>query len=127
MSRDARIDFPWADGDHTFRLAWGELEMLQEACDAGPYVVLSRLYGEDWKLGDIYHTLRLGLIGGGMKPAEALKLTATYIKRRPPVENIMFAQAVLSAGCHGAPEERLGEPDAPSQAESSLTVSQTGN
>jgi hypothetical protein len=101
--------------------------MLQEACDAGPYVVLGRLYGEDWRLGDIYHTLRLGLIGGGMKPAEALKLTTTYVKERPPIENIMFAQAILSAGCHGAPEERVGEGDAPNPEESNLTASQTEN
>lgn len=31
MSRDASIDLDWAEGHFTFRLAWGELEKLQEA------------------------------------------------------------------------------------------------
>ncbi|WP_426229291.1 gene transfer agent family protein [Pararhizobium sp. DWP3-4] len=128
MSRDATIMLPWADGDHTFRLGWGELELLQEACDAGPYVILNRLFDESWKIGDISNTLRLGLIGGGMTPGSALKLTRTYVEKRPPVENLVFAQAVLSAGCIGAPEERVGETGAPSpEAESDLTTSPTEN
>lgn len=43
MKRNAEITLPWADGDYTFRLGWGELELLQEECDAGPYVIAERL------------------------------------------------------------------------------------
>jgi hypothetical protein len=126
MSRDAQITFPWADGDFTFRLGWGELELLQEACNAGPYVILNRLYDESWRLGDISHTLRIGLMGGGMKPVDALNKVRAYVENRPPMENLVFAQAVLSAGLVGAPEEKLGEDEAANQ-ESVSTISQTGN
>jgi len=123
MSRDAQITLPWADGDYTFRLGWGELEMLQEACDAGPYVILNRLHDETWRMGDISHTIRLGLIGGGMPPADALKLVRQYVEKRPPFENTLFAKGILSAGLMGAPEERVGERDAANPAESHSTPS----
>lgn len=114
MSRDARIELDWADGTYSFRLGWGELEQLQEACDAGPFVIITRLQDGTWKVGDIAHVLRLGLIGGGMAPAEALKKVRAYVEDRPPVENILFAQAVLGVAVQGAPEEVLGKSGAAS-------------
>jgi hypothetical protein len=107
MSRDASIELDWADGTYAFRLAWGELEKLQEACDAGPYVILGRLNDGSWRIGDISNTIRLGLLGGGMTPVEALTKTREYVEKRPPVENLMTAQAILSAGLVGAPEEQI--------------------
>ena len=107
--RDASITLPWADGDYHFRLAWGELEALQEACDAGCYVILNRLHDGTWRLKDISATIRLGLIGGGLTPAEALRLTRTYVEARPPLENLIFAQGILGAGVMGAPDEELGK------------------
>lgn len=109
MPRDASIELDWADGTYAFRLAWGELEKLQEACDAGPYVILGRLNDGSWRIGDISNVIRLGLIGGGMTPVEALTKTREYVERRPPVENLIFAQAILSAGLIGAPEEQPGK------------------
>ncbi len=122
--RDAQITLTWADGDYVFRLGWGELELLQEACNAGPYVILDRLNDKTFRIGDISHVLRLGLIGGGLPPTDALRLVRAYVENRVPSENVIFAQAVLSAGCVGAPEEKLGETDAPSPDES-LTISPT--
>jgi hypothetical protein len=109
MARDASITLDWADGTFSFRLAWGELEKLQEACDAGPYVILNRLVDSTWRIGDISNVIRLGLIGGGMTPVEALTKTREYVEKRPPVENLMFAQAILSVGLVGSPEEQLGK------------------
>lgn len=105
MSRDASIDLTWADGDYRFRLAWGQLIELQEKCDAGPFVILNRLQAGTWRVQDISNVIRLGLIGGGMKPVDALKLVRTYVEERPPMENVLTAQAILSAGVAGAPEE----------------------
>jgi hypothetical protein len=122
--RDGQITLTWADGDYVFRLGWGELELLQEACNAGPYVILDRLIEKTFRIGDISHVLRLGLIGGGMAPTAALTLVRAYVESRVPAENLIFAQAVLSAACVGAPEERLGETDAPSPDENS-TISPT--
>jgi hypothetical protein len=108
MPRDARVDLDWADSTYSFRLGWGEIEKLQEACDAGPFVVLDRLQNGQSRIGDISHTIRLGLVGGGMEPAAALKKVREYVEKRPPAENLIYARAILAAGCYGAPEEELG-------------------
>lgn len=109
MSRDAKIELDWADGLKVFRLGWGEIIQLQEACDAGPYVVLQRLITGGWKVQDISSVIRLGLVGGGLEPAKALKLVRDYVESRPPMENTMLASAILNAGLMGAPDELPGE------------------
>lgn len=119
--RDARVSFDWADGTYSFRLAWGQLGELQEKCDAGPYVVLQRLHSGSWRIEDITNIIRLGLIGGGMEPSPALKLTRAYVEARPPMENLIPAQVILSAALMGAPEEKVGEENAASPEENSST------
>ncbi len=115
MSRDGSVTFDWGDGTYTFRLGWGELEMLQEATDAGPWVVLRRLGARTCLVGDISHVVRCGLIGGGKKPEEALKLVRTYVEKRPPAENVVHAFNILAAALHGAEDEEPGEPEAASE------------
>lgn len=127
MSRDATVTFDWGDGTHSFRLAWGQLGELQEKCDAGPYVVLQRLHSGAWRVEDISNIIRLGLIGGGMEPAPALKLVRAYVEARPPMESLVPAQVILSAALMGAPEEAVGEGDAANQTENSLTNSPTAS
>jgi Phage tail tube protein, GTA-gp10 len=127
MSRDATVTFDWADGTHSFRLAWGQLGELQEKCDAGPYIVLQRLHSGAWRIEDISNIIRLGLIGGKMEPAAALKLVRAYVEARPPMENLVPAQVILSAALMGAPEEAVGERDAANQTENSLTNSPTAS
>lgn len=111
MSRDASIGpLPWADGKYTFRLRWGELAILQEKTDCGPLYLLERLAGKHWRVADISHSIRLGLIGGGLEPAAALKLVETYVENRPPMENVMMAYAIVAAGVQGAPDEKPKKP-----------------
>lgn len=108
MSRDASLSLDWADGPRTFRLAWGELGQLQEACDAGPFVILQRLAAGTWRLNDIAATIRLGLIGGGETPERALALVRDYVEKRPPLENRGLALAILTAAVVGPEDEQLG-------------------
>lgn len=126
MSRDAKIELDWADGTYTFRLGWGELEALQEACDAGPWVILERLFTKQCSVGDIAHVIRQGLIGGGMEPTAATKLVRTYVEKRVPAENLIFATVVLQAGIHGVPEEPVGERKAANRKAKRSTRSRTG-
>jgi hypothetical protein len=105
MTRDASITIDWADGTYVFRLAWGQLMELQDQCDAGPYVVLNRMASGSWKMQDITHTIRLGLIGGGLAPPKALGLVRQYVEARPPMENWAAAYAILSAGIIGHAED----------------------
>jgi hypothetical protein len=125
MSRDATVTFDWADGTYRFSLKWGQLAELQDKCEAGPYVVLQRLHSGAWRIEDISNIIRLGLIGGKMEPVAALKLVRTYVEARPPMENLVPAQVILSAALMGAPEEAVGEADAANQTENSLTNSPT--
>lgn len=128
MSRDGSITLTWADGDYVFRLGWSELAKLQEACDAGPYVILNRLVDGAWRVADISATIRLGLVGGGMPPTDALKKVREYVEDRPPIESLMVAQAVLSAAIVGAPDEDGSKKkEAVPIRESDLTISQTEN
>ena len=126
-NRDASIVLDWADDTYKFRLGWGELEKLQEECDAGPYEILHRLHAQTWRVRDISNVIRFGLIGGGLDPIKALKLVKFYVHQRPPVENLLFAQAILSAGCIGAPEEGEFSKKVKAPDQTELTTSQTGN
>ncbi|MBP7619360.1 MAG: gene transfer agent family protein [Gemmatimonadales bacterium] len=110
MSRSAAIDLDFADDTYRFRLGWGELEELQEKCNAGPQRILMRLASADWRIDDIRHTIRLGLIGGGVEPVKALKLVRAYVEARPPVESVTLALGVLQVALIGAPEERDAAP-----------------
>lgn len=116
MARDATVTLDWGDDTYTFRLAWGDLARLQEATDAGPYLLLQRLHDGTWKIGDIAAVIRCGLIGGGKTPEQALKLIRSYVEARPPVENLLVAQAILTAGLMGAPEEKLGKAKSKTEA-----------
>lgn len=128
MSRDASIVLAFGDGDHTFKIGWGQLAKIQEACDAGPFVILDRLASGRWKIEDIREPLRWGLIGGGLAPSEALKLIRDYVEDRPPHENLGIARQVMMAGVLGAPDEdRTPKKDQAPDQETDSTASQMGS
>jgi len=113
-NRNGSIELDFADGTYVFRLAIGELEELQEKTAVGPYALLRRLLSNDWRIEDVIHVIRLGLIGGGKTAEEARNLTRRYVEQRPNwMSNAMVAQAVVSAALVGAPEEAPGKSDAP--------------
>lgn len=124
MSRNASITLDWGDGTYEFRLGWGEIAKIQEACDAGPFVILDRLRSGACRLEDISSVIRWGLIGGGLSPVQALKCIRLYVEDRPPGESRMTAYAIMAAGCIGAPEEQIEKKSPAPDRES--TISQTG-
>jgi hypothetical protein len=128
MSRNAEVTLDFADDTYRFRMAWGQLSQLQEACDAGPFVILGRLRGGTWKMEDISNVIRLGLIGGGLEPIKALKLVRAYVEDRPPLESHMFAVAILTAGLIGSPDEdALKKNESPKTTESGSPTSPTAS
>lgn len=104
---NAEVSFNWADGEHTFRLALGQLRELQEKTSAGPLELLRRLHAGTWRVDDARETIRLGLIGAGMKPTDAIKLVLRYVDERPASESVPPAQAILMAAIF--PEEEPPE------------------
>jgi hypothetical protein len=127
LSRDGTILLAWGDGTYKFRLGWGELAEIQQASDAGPFVVLDRLNNGTCRLKDISEVIRWGLIGGGLTPFEASKLVETYVERRPPAESRLTASAILMAGCLGSPEENIEKKSGAPSQDSVLPISPTEN
>lgn len=116
-NRNSSVTLPWADGDYTFRLAWGQLIELQEKTDCGPAYLLDKMWQNNWQVQHISEIIRLGLIGGGKTPSEALKLVRNYVEARPPLENLSLAQAILAISLQGAPEEEKGGAKAVAETE----------
>ena len=102
MDGTARVSYPFGDGEYSFRLALGELQELQGKCQAGPERIYRRLVSGDWELFDVSETIRIGLIGAGMKADTALALAQRYIYEVPNwLENKKIAIVVLGAALIG--------------------------
>lgn len=125
MSRSARFTGVFGDGKHEFALNIGELEELQEKCDAGPEEIMARVIAGSWRVADLRETIRLGLKGAGMAPMQALVMVERYAGPGQLMGLKSLATGILGAALVGAPDEdeRSGEPvagetTAPSPAES---------
>lgn len=99
------ITLDWADSTYHFRLGWSEIIELQNKIDAGPGFILDSFWNNTWKVQYISEIIRLGLIGGGKTPSEALNLVRTYVEARPPLENLSVAQAILALSMTGDDED----------------------
>jgi hypothetical protein len=119
-NRDASITLPWADKNYTFHLPWDGIIELQEKLDAGPNYILTEMWQGNWKVEYISEIIRIGLIGGGLTPSEALNLVERYVKSRPPMENLSIAQAILAISLQGAPEEKGEAQAAPENNNSTI-------
>lgn len=99
-NRHGAIELDWAEGTYTFRLGLEEIEELEAKRDAGLFALCARLDPRirTARLSDITETIRCGLIGGGLKPVEALKLVRRYADERPIDENRDIAYAIVAAG-----------------------------
>lgn len=117
---DGAIEREWADGAHCFRLPIAQLLELQEKCDAGPVEIFSRLRAQTWRLNDLRETIRLGLIGGGTPPMDALTLVKRYVDPpRPLLENVPLALEILEAALTGPPEDLPGKARATEEMDAS--------
>lgn len=101
----------WDGGEHPFRLGIGELRALQSATGVGPLFLLGRITGSQWFVDDIIETVRLGLIGGGMDPSEAKRLTdRVFIENTPALHrSMLLATRVLRDAVMGEPDDPAGD------------------
>jgi hypothetical protein len=101
----------WADGTYSFRLDQGGWIELDRKLDAGPIEIFQRLKNSTWRVNWIVEIIRCGLIGGGMKPAEAIPLIRRYVEKEPPLDNIELAMRIVEAGLYSPPakEGEAGE------------------
>ena len=112
--RNGAITADFGDGAYVFRLPLGQLEELQETTGFGPFKLAQRLLQGEWAPKDVMETLRLGLIGGGAKSMDALRLVRNYAAEEAYwLDNVDLAQRVIWAALAGAPEEMPGKGSAP--------------
>lgn len=111
-ARDAEIAQVLGDEEYPFRLGIKQIEELQEKRDQGPFRLFRALCSGDWYIQDITEILRLGLIGGGMKPSSAVPLVKRYVEEYPLTEHLDVATAVLGVALFGPDDEKPGKPKA---------------
>lgn len=111
MTRNGSVTTFWADGEYTFRLAIGQLRELQEKTGVGPYKLYERLIRGEWRADDVREAIRLGLIGGGLKPADAHKLVGDHFDQygMPLIDHVPAALEIMAAALIGPDDEPLGK------------------
>lgn len=103
------IRLVWAGGEHDFTLRIGELRALQTATDCGPGYLFSKLQDGRWRVDDLLHTIRCGLIGGGMESEAAGKLVNEVADNTPLMPLTQTAFLILAAALIGEEHDPLGE------------------
>lgn len=107
MQGNADITMTWGDGEHYFRLGRKVIQELQEKTGKGPFALYRRIEAGDWTIQDLSETIRLGLIGGGMAPAEAAKLMKNYFDDTPLLQHWPAARNILLAALTGPPDDPI--------------------
>lgn len=112
MGRHAAVELDFGDGTYTFRLGLAEIEELEEKRDAALFALARRLDPSmrEARLADVMEVIRLGLIGGGMKPVEAMVIVRRYVDGRPLDESRDVAFAVVLAGLMRVHSDQAQEP-----------------
>lgn len=104
----------WAGKERLFRLTLGDVLDLEQAC-GGDAVgsIFRRVSTGLFRVDDIYHTIRLALIGGGLKKVEVKQLMEAHFDRKPYLDHAALAGDILIALMTGVEEsggDAEGEP-----------------
>jgi hypothetical protein len=106
----SKITFDYGDNTYDFCLRLGELKELEQKTNVGPFTLLNRLLQGDWRAEDAREVIRLGLIGGGKTPLEALNIVRTYTDEQPLIQSIEPALRILSHAVIGNQQEQENAP-----------------
>ncbi|UXS08694.1 gene transfer agent family protein [Agrobacterium tumefaciens] len=116
----AIVEEDFADGTYKFALTWDLASEWEKTTDRSMYATLLHAVRTGIvNLNDAREILRLGLIGGGMTPTDALRLVRTYVENRPAAENFPLVVRVMDAAFHG---KGVPDPDEGKPAESDGAV-----
>jgi hypothetical protein len=127
MDVSTTVIVKWADGRYAFHLGLDQIEELQRLCKAGFGEISTRLFSGQYYIQDIYETIRLALIGGGMAPTIALDKMDAYVYRKPvnragdPSSPHVLAMAIFAAVINGIEEAPPGEQQAGTEEASSMS------
>lgn len=134
---DGSVSLAFGGAEHTFRIAFGQWRELQEAINGprlavgepvlGPMSLLrAMLDGNAWP-ADVREVIRLGLIGGGMKPDRALVLVKRHVEAKPYFEQLPVARTVLQVAMFGPPDDLVGKGAASSTPEATTPTTASGS
>lgn len=86
----------WAGKERLFRLTFGGVLDLEQATGSGVGEIFLRVAGGRFGVKDVYHTIRLALIGGGLGILDAKRIMDAHFDTRPYLENSALAGQILS-------------------------------
>ena len=95
----------FGDAEHVFALTDAMIIELERVTETGIGALYLRVTRANFTLADLGHVIRLGLIGGGLKPERAHALCAAYAADRPLEEIYPLALNILDARWSGTPKE----------------------
>jgi hypothetical protein len=105
------INLTFGDAKYDFLFLADEWRELQRVTNVGPWELESRMVSNRCLYADIRETIRVGLIGGGMKPGNAVGLVDAHIGVKPGdlEAGRLVAIAAISHSLHGLDEDVAGE------------------
>lgn len=112
MSRHGAVELDFGDGTYTFRLGLKEIEELEAKVDRGIFEIMDSLDPKvrSARVRTVSEVIRIGLIGGGMQPVEALSKVKRYCDERPLTESLFIAYAIAVAAIARTAGEDKGKP-----------------
>lgn len=106
----------FGDGEYDFRLTLAGLAEVEAKFDKSIFLIAAGLQMRTAKSAEISEVIRVGLIGAGMKPVDALAKVRKWVDERPLDESRDVALCVALAGLARIHSRELaddepGEPD----------------
>lgn len=95
--------------DHAFCLTDDMVIELERITDTGIGAFYQRMVAMHFKAADLAEIIRLGLIGAGMHPQQAMQLVQTYAHNRPMSETFPLALDILDARWNGTVAPATGD------------------
>jgi len=104
----------WAGKERLFRLKFGDVMDLEQACGEAIGTIFASVSGGSFKVGYVYHTLRLALISGGLSVMDTKRLVSNQFDAHPYMTHASVAGEILAnlmVGIEPSEKESSGEPE----------------
>ena len=102
----------FGDGEKTFALTTEMILELERTTGSAIMTLHARFRSMAAHFFDLTEVIRTGLVGGGMSPEEAHKLTGIYIRSMLISELYILAFDILDARWSGTPDAPIGDDSA---------------
>ncbi len=110
----AEIIAEWAGKERLFRLSFGGVLDLEQACGkVAVGEIFQRISAGRFFAGDVWHVIRLSLIGGGESPLEVKRLLDAHFDHTPYMVSAGIAGEILIGLMVGVESAGKGGGDAP--------------